>query len=1685
MLRKASAFLFIFISAFAFAQSRVSIWYFGDNAGLDFNSGSPVALTNGQTSTWEGCATICDCNGALLFYTDGVKVWNKNHTVMPNGSGLFGNTSSTQSGVIVPKPGSTTEYYIFTADAFGGGNGICYSLVDMTLAGGLGNVTTKNVPLLSPAAEKVTATYQSNGLDYWVVAHTSNTDEFYAYSVTSGGVNTSAVVSNAGTTFAGTGGIFGYLHFSPDGSKLASILQSGNLCDILDFNTSSGTVTTNFSIPTSNVSIYNPYGVEFSPDASRLYVGIEVAKQIYQYDMSLGSSAAIISSATLIGTTAAGECGALQIGPDGRIYVAVFAGTALAVINNPNSLGAGCNYVDNAIGLSGKISRLGLPNYIPAFVAPPAAITLFSSSDPICNGAKNGAAVISVTGGSGNFSYSWSDGGTGVTNSNLGGGTYTVTVTGAGTVSCTGTTTSSNTITVTLNDPPKITLTTNSTPASCGQSNGSVTVASVNNGNPPYTYLWSNSGTNSTESGLNKGMYHVTITDSKGCTAVDSVDVFEPAALSTTSGKANAACGGNNGTAGVTVSGGVPTYNYLWSNGATAATLNNLGANNYTVTVTDAWGCTKTDSFVIIQTGALTLSSKDQIACWVNGNTSLCNASSAITATTGTGPYSYSWTNGQTGQTGVNLCSATYYTVTVTDSKACSATTVVLPAASSIYLSTTKSDITCNGLTNGSATAVPLAASPYNYIWSTGATAATISNLGVNTYTVTLTDVNNCTITKTASITQPTSITANGTSTPSNCTASNGSVSINASGGTPSYSYSWSSGPSAQTVNGLASGTYSVTVKDANNCTFSTTAIVGSTGGAVFAAPTLSNLLCNGDKSGSVTMTASGGATPYSYLWSNGSTAPTISKVAAGTYTVSLTDGNNCQSITTVTLTQPPAIIPVVSSSPQNCSTANGSASVSVSGGQPGYSYTWSAGASSATATGLTAGNYTVTIKDAGSCTISTTAIVGNIGGAVFSAPLLSNVLCNGAKNGSAAISASGGATPYTYLWSTGSTTTAISKAGAGVYTVTITDGNGCQTLTTITITEPPPISSVVSSNPENCGAANGTATVSASGGKPGYTYAWSGGSAQSTATGLTAGNYTVTVKDASGCSVQSTVTVGSNGGATLSTPAVTDVSCFGAANGSAVAGASGGATPYTYGWTGGAIGATVNNLIPGIYTVTLTDGNSCTSTATITISEPTVIQPTTGTTPTGCGVSTGTATANASGGKSGYSYSWSNGPSSQTISGLAATAYTVTVTDASGCTISTSALVGSIGGAVFSSPIISNVDCNGNLSGTASVSASAGSTPYTFTWSDGTAGATVTGVAAGTYTVTVIDANSCPTLSTVTITEPALLVPSVTSTPANCAGLNGSGSVSAIGGTANYTYTWSNGAVGASTKILSPGVYSVTTTDAKGCTKISTVNVTQQAPFTLGITEQGTVCGKINGSASVSVTGGNSLYTYNWSNGTGAVTSSNQSTISSVGSGIYTVTIIDAGGCILTTTATVTDISPGVVSVTALQQSIVQGSSVSITASGGGVSYTWVPSASLSCSVCQNPVAAPLVTTTYTVVSKDVNGCSISAMVTISVKSPCTGDEKDVFIANVFSPNGDGLNDVLFVEGNGLVNIYWAIYDRWGNLLFETFNQNDGWNGTRNGKAMDSGTYVYYLKATCLQTNTEVKLKGNVSLIK
>lgn len=1014
--------------------------------------------------------------------------------------------------------------------------------------------------------------------------------------------------------------------------------------------------------------------------------------------------------------------------------------------------------------------------------------------------------------------------------------------------------------------------------------------------------------------------------------------------------------------------------------------------------------------------------------------------------------------------------------------------TLVVTVGSSSNITPSQSNVSCFGTATGSATVTPTGGlNPYTYAWSPGGqTSSSVTGLTAGNYTVTVYDNVGCSSTGTINITQPTALnTTSVSSTPKACTTNNGTATVYPSGGTPNYTYSWNpTGQTTSTATGLNSGTHTVTVTDSRGCASTRTVTV-----SVAASPTVtagSTVASCSLTNGTATASTSGGSPAYTYAWQpGGQTTSVATGLAGGNYTITVTDINGCTGTRTVTVnsTSSPTIT-ATPTQPAGCTFAVGSASATPTGGTPNFTYAWTpSGQTSANATGLGAGTHTVIITDQNGCKDTTTVSITVSTPPSVSATATQQTGCL-VSIGSASATPTGGTPGYSYSWLPGGQTTQTATGlGAGTYSVILTDANGCKdtAATTITTSNGPSTTSSVNANVSCFGGSNGTASTTPSGGTPNYTYIWQpGGQTTSSATGLTAGNYTVVVSDANGCTFTDQVTITQP---TLlgQTPAQTNVNCFGNSNSTASVTANGGTPGYTYSWSNGQSTSAATGLAAGNYSVVISDANGCTTTQTFAITQPTALASVPSQTNILCNTGTnGSATVTVSGGTPGYTYNWSNGGSTSAITNIAAGNYSVTITDANGCTATNSFTI--------TQPVTlnlasaqTNILCNGGNNGNASVNPSGGTPNYTFVWGGGQTTSAISGLTAGNYAVIVSDANGCTNTATFTITQPPVLSSTVNSATITCnGGNNGSATVSPAGGTPGYSYVWNNGQTNATATNLIAGNYSVSITDANGCTATQSVSISQPPPITLTVSGIDSLCAGDSAVLVAASSGGTPAYTYIWLPGPN---SGSAITVNPTSNASYTVTMTDANGCVSLAQTFNVAMLPNP---TALFDTASNGLFSSVYFFGdlstNGTNWNWIFGDG-GTSVAQNPIHTFPGAGTYTVTQIVTNsfGCVDTFQMLLIIP-------ENILIPNVFTPNGDGSNDVWYIPNSGMKEFHVAIFDRWGLKVFETTADEIRWDGrTSSGVMLTDGTYYFVLDAY-LRTSTNgvkhIEYKGWITLL-
>ncbi|MFN0013635.1 MAG: gliding motility-associated C-terminal domain-containing protein [Saprospiraceae bacterium] len=1138
------------------------------------------------------------------------------------------------------------------------------------------------------------------------------------------------------------------------------------------------------------------------------------------------------------------------------------------------------------------------------------------------------------------------------------------------------------------------------------------------------------------------GNYQVAVSDTAGCRDTIAFSILEPPPITIQTTATDAECfADNSGAVSAMATGGTGTLTYSWrrcQGGAimTGPVVIDLFAGCYAVTVTDINGCTAVAQDTIGEPPKFEFTSaQDSVTCFGG-----MDGGASVFAIGAIPPYTYKWNNNDTTFSADSL-KAGFHSVTVTDAIGCQAVTLVqvLQPTLMVVDSISSAPIACFGGSNGMATVFAHGGIlPYSYVWSNSQTTQTATGLGAGVHTVTLTDRNGCTATRSVSLVAPAELVVQiSNAQDETCTgACDGQLVLAISGGTGARTISWSHTgipPDEPAPQNLCAGTYTATVTDANGCSTTVQAVIS-------AATPLAVLfsgnppLCAGDQNGSLTAMPTGGALPHQFMWSTGETTGSIQNLVCGAYSVTISDANGCTLVSADTLPCPDPVL-IDSIVPQA-------------------------------------------------------------------------VLCSGGTNGSVTVFAQGGTGMLAFAWSlpNAPSSPGITNIGMGIYSVTVSDANGCSASASATVSQPPVLSVVVLATAVSCfGGNNGTAKSTTTGGAQPYQYAWNPPASTPDLGGLTAGTYSLTVTDFNGCTAVAQSAVVTQPAGPLQVAAVqTRRSCVKASDGAANATATGGnGQPYSFSWSNNHMGPTPSALGAGIYTVTASDTKGCSATSTVAITEWDSIRVNVAFILPSCnGAKDGQAAVNQVSGGAGngsfgnYSFFWSVPGTGDTlyVNGLAGNQnYTLTVSDQTGCS------------AVFTNflddpppivPVIQATDitCFGSVDGSATVVSVQSPQPITeYRWNTGALGQTLNNLPPAIYTVTARTAQGCTGSASAMVTEPPPLTLALGVQPLVCNN-DSNGVVQALpqGGTPGYTFVWNTGAASGSLVGLGPGLYAVTVSDKNGCTAADSTALSQPNSPLISVETREPLCFEYrNGWAQLTVTGGTGPYRYSLD----GQTFTGSGTFFGLAASTYAARVMDGLGCITTTTFVLNQPAPIIVQADP-DVTITLGDSVLLTAdafnTAGAAKYFW-RGAQVDELTCVNPPecsavwASPQYTNTYTVLVTDSNGCTGSVSVRVVVEKP-----RGVYVPTGFSPNSDGNNDRLIVHGKGdqirRVRVF-RVFDRWGELVYEDFDfaANDalrGWDGTFRGQLCQSGVYIWYAEVEYLDGFSQT-VQGDTALVR
>lgn len=1339
----------------------------------------------------------------------------------------------------------------------------------------------------------------------------------------------------------------------------------------------------------------------------------------------------------------------------------------------------------------------------PVTINPPITLTP-TIVQPLCNGAANGSASVVPTGGFGpaagygGYSYSWNGGVNSLqTYGGIGAGTYAVTVTDG---VCT------TTASYLVDQPTALTAVITHTDANCNTNNGTATLT-PSGGTPGYTFQWPNGATTSTASGLSPGLYIPNFLDANSCSSLlqytTTINSLPCGYTLTTSGTDVSCFGGGNGSATVAVGGNGVTnpITISWTrNGnfvGSTATIYNLIAGAYVYNWTDGTGQNFTGTVTVNQPGAAMVSSMTTLNTTCAGT----NDGQALASVTsgGDSPYSYAWTPAQPNAASVTGLAAGNYSVTITDSKGCTASSAgVVTGPPTLTLAIVSVNDSCFQSNKGQATANAGGGTPpYTYYWSNISSAQTNLSLGAGTYNVTVTDDNGCTIGGTANISEPPAFTHTIASQNVTCNgASTGSITLTPQGGTPAYSYTWAPATaSGASPTNLAAGQYNVTITDNMGCQRTDSATLTQPATALSVVMSHTDVKCFGGSDGTVTFTVSGGTPPYSFM---GNPIPpgttTLTNVAPSTYAGNLTDANGCTFPINETIGQPQPQSLNVTGTNNLCNGAStGSATANFVNATGAVNYVWSNTAQTGpTISNLTANTYNVTATDANLCTLTGAYTVTEPAAPVMTVNVV-NATCFGG-NGTATAQPSG-AGAYTYTWSGTTATTVSVNLPAGTYTVTATDASQCNQTAAFTITEPTGMNIGEQHTDVACnGDSTGMIQLTVTGGTgPNYTYAWSPNvNTSNMATLLWAATYTITVTDQANCTQSTSVTITEPAQALTLGIVSTNVRCYGQNNGTITLTVTGGTPNYTYAWSGN---VSTTNSATGLsatnYTITVTDANGCSVMPIITISEPS--QPvtlTTDSTNLTCFQSNdGTATVTAAGGRPPYVYAWTGSTSTtNTATALAAGSYIVTVTDDSLCTAIHSFVI-SQPTQLTASAVATDVLCNGDATGTVTVNAGGGTPGYTYSWSPAVSITdTATGLIAGAYSIIVTDANSCTATTSASVNQPNVLQATTTVVNVSCNALsNGSITVTSTGGTTPYTFSASDGtntynSTNGQFNNVAAGNYAILITDQNACTTTATAVVAEPNALVLLIdTTPATCYNYTDGSIVITPTGGTPLFNFTFSNGE----QNANGILSGLAAGVYSFTVTDANSCQTVDSAEITQPDSVIISVSPTPTTVELGQSLQLTTThnqSSTVTYDWQPSFGLNCSDCANPIFEGVYSQTYMVAAITDAGCRGLAEFVVTVTP-----DYDIFFPNAFTPNGDGMNDYwqFYTGSNAIKQIQVQVFNRIGEKVFEGNDIGFKWFGDFKAVNAPPGVYTYVAKIVWLNNQNDNGYRGTITLIR
>lgn len=1135
-------------------------------------------------------------------------------------------------------------------------------------------------------------------------------------------------------------------------------------------------------------------------------------------------------------------------------------------------------------------------------------VEVASQIDASC-GENNGAFTVSVVAGQAPFSF---DLGQGVSDNN------TFTDLGAGNYQLTITDNSGCLITqdIVINEIPPLGLEVlNIINANCSAGGGAFSVF-ASGGTLPITFsIGDNETSNPFFSDLAAGSYTITATDANGCQATQSIEIDLIGTLELAAAEVvDATCGLNNGRITVNPISGRSPYQYqLGGTTVNSSIITNLAAGTYEIIVTDAVGCSATQTITIEEQGGV----EANILSSTIANCAQSIGQFEVEVTSGMPPYRYDIGNGEQGEPIFTNLSGGTYEVTIIDANDCEATqSVTIEETPPITTEIANQNNTSCGLENGLFSInVRTGTAPYTFeIGNETFDNGNFENLSAGTYEVVITDANDCSTVEVVTIEEGTSTIEAIASVDviASCGQSIGSFEVTATGGVEPYTYSIGNGDQTEPIfTNLSGGDYEYTITDATGCTFTSQIEIEETPPITATIENQSDAKC-GEDNARFDVVVTSGTPPYSYNIGNGVVSnPTFTNLPSGFYTVTITDANFCTTTESVGLDESlPLSVNIEEKVIAKCGAANGAFTAAVTGGTAPYTYSiGTASTNDPTFENLSGGNYELTITDSQGCEEVVEVEIEQTN--TITAQLVSQTIATcGQENASIEITVEGGQVPYEYIIDdeTYSEST-INGLGVGTYNVTVSDAFDCSTNLQVTIEENSNIqASVEAVQDDSCGEGSGAFTIAVSAGTAPYTFTWENGTNENGIfTNVAAGNYNVTATDAAGC--QAIVQVDIEAGTDLELTVLNQQApTCSEANGVITVSANGGIEPYSFSiGNGTSTSSTFNGLSSGDYTVEVIDGNGCVSEVEINLTSPDAapVVSIVNQLDVSCRLNNGSFELQVEGGATPYTYDMGDGTTNNPIfTDLSEGTYVVTITDDKGCEVMQEVTIGSVDELIVKIENLENASCE-QANGQFTVTPEGGAAPYTYNIGNGaTNNPTFTNLAEGIYTVTVVDSRNCEEIHVATVSQDEPIRTSIVNrADANCGASSGAFTVIVFGGTEPYQYDIGAGVTGNNRfENLESGNYELTITDDKGCELSTAIQVAGSDAPTASIGNiQATSCGETNGSFTIEATGGAAPYTYDIGNG--AVVSP---TFQDLNGGDYIVSVTDANGCSTEVSATI-----------------------------------------------------------------------------------------------------------------------------------------------------------------------------------